>query len=99
MIIKDKRKETTVRVEKLEAEGRHYEYRLSVSDSTQVASYKLPLYSIAVEMTDEQGIKSSATLTEVFSEADRAFRFFTRLVDNLATPIDLSYVYEDECLR
>ncbi len=96
MIIENKSKERIVRVERAEADGLLYEYRLLVKESTKLASYGLPLYSISIEMTDESGVKSSFTLSEAFVEAEKAFHFFDKLVENLATPIDLPYVFEDD---
>ena len=95
MITKKKMVERTVRIEKAEVEGRFYKYRLSVRRST-APSYTPPLYSITVEMTDEKGEKTAASLKEAFSDAETAFVFFNKIFENLATPIDLPYVFADD---
>ena len=87
----------TVRFEERREGGILYEYTLSVEESRRMASYGLSLYSVRVDMTDE-GERTTAELNSVFSSSERAFRFFDRIVDNLVTPIDLPYVYEDEIL-
>ena len=95
MITKQKTVERTVRIEKAEVEGRFYKYRMSVRRST-TQSYTPPLYSITVEMTDEKGEKTAASLKEAFSDAETAFVFFNKIFENLATPIDLPYVFADD---
>ena len=50
-----------IRKEIREADGARYCYRLVMSESNKVASYKLPLYSIEIEMTDEEKIDFVAT--------------------------------------
>ena len=95
MITKKKAIERTVRIEKAEVEGRFYKYRLSVRRST-APSHTPPLYSITVEMTDEKGEKTAASLKEAFSDAETAFVFFNKIYENLATPIDLPYVFSDD---
>ena len=59
-----KAQSTTIRTETREKDGFEYEYRLTQSRGSRVASYGIP--------------------------------FFERMVDNLATPIDLKYIIEDE---
>ncbi len=85
-----------LRREVREADGARYVYILSCGEGKLVASFGLTLYSIGIEMTDKDGRYTESRLNEVFSDSARAFRFFRRLVDNLATPIDLPYILEDE---
>ena len=75
--------------------GYIYRYSLYMGESFMVASYKLPLYSITVELTDKDGAVSSADTKEIFADVGKAFSFFDMLVRNLATPIDLAYIVED----
>ncbi len=86
---------TTVRYEERREGGLLYEYTLSVEESRRTASFGLPLYSVRVDLT-ENGVRTSARLDDAFASSERAFRFFDRAVENLVTPIDLPYVYEDE---
>lgn len=79
-----------------EADGSHYRYLLVMSESNKVASYKLPLYSIEVEMTDPEGNRTHARTKELFADVGKALSFFKKLTDNLATPINLPYIVEDE---
>ena len=86
----------TIRQEAREKDGNEYLYELSMLESSMVASYGLPLYSINVQLTMHSGEKTAATVKEKFADAGQAICFFERLVDNLATPIDLPYIVEDE---
>ena len=94
-----KTKSETVRREQREAEGISYDYTLSVKRSERTASFRLPLYSVGVRIVDERGVESSAMLEDVFLSSESAFAFFDRIVENLATPIDLPFVFEDEMGR
>ena len=96
MITKRKLRERTVRIERAEVEGCFYKYRLSVKYGRGELGCRTPLYSISVELIDEVGKKTSASLRETFSDLDSANCFFNKLFENLATPIDLPYVFEDE---
>lgn len=86
----------TVRNEKRKENGIDYNYRLTVEESERVASYTLPLYTISVEMKESDGTVTNATARELFSDAGKARLFFDKLVNNLATPVDLPYIVEDE---
>ena len=87
---------SVIRNERVVSEGATYEYTLIASESSKVASYKLPLYSIAIEMTDEDGKKTNAHSPDLFADVGKALVFFRKLVDNLATPLNLPYILEDE---
>ena len=93
---KIKTKDTEIRREVRESEGCVYTYRLVMRESTQTASYGIPLYSVVIEMTEDDGDESSASVDDVFADAGRAIVFFEKLVRNLATPIDLAYILEDD---
>ena len=54
------------------------------------------LYSIKITLEERGKEKSCATTGAVFSSLDPALSFYEKLRRNLATPIDLSYVLEDE---
>ena len=73
-----------------------YIYELILREGAMTADWGLPLYSIRVSMTDENGKESSREARDVFTDRKKAERFFKKLVRNLATPIDLGYVVEDE---
>ena len=88
--------EINLKSEVRQSEGRLYEYTLTVNRSPYTASYRLPLYSISVNLTDRDGIKSQRSAENAFVDPERALAFFDRLVENLATPIDLPYILEDE---
>ena len=94
--MKSKNLTRTVRHEEKSKDGYIYSYSLNVAESGRVASYKLPLYSVTVELTDPYGDTTSAQTKEIFADVGKAFSFFDKLVRNLATPIDLAYVVEDE---
>ena len=73
-----------------------YTYELILREGKQTADWRLPLYSVKVSMTDPEGRSSQKEVKDVFINHDRAMEFFDKLVRNLATPIDLGYVVEDE---
>ena len=85
-----------LRREELTEDGNSYSYELSVREGNTTADWRLPLYSIKVKMTDVTGKKRTANAKDVFSNEERAMEFFDKIVRNLATPIDLAYIIEDE---
>lgn len=76
-----------------------YTYELILREGRRTADYRLPLYSVKVSMTDPSGRNSQKEVKDVFINKDRAMDFFNKLVRNLATPIDLGYVLEDEVIN
>ena len=91
------RGEVCIAEEKRMLDGIIYTYRLLLNDKLKYSSFGLPLYSIEVEMEDVKcGGVTSARSGEIFSEEEKAVCFFDKLVRNLATPIDLAYIVEDE---
>ena len=87
-----------VRKEEKSEYGYSYTYELLVRRGVRTADFGLSLYSIKISMTDPSGNRSEREATDVFSSSNEAVRFFDRLVRNLATPIDLCYVVEDEVI-
>ena len=77
-------------------DGRRYVYELSVSESLNLSSFRIPLYSVSVCMTDKDGEATSSSVRDAFADAGRAIVFYEKIVTNLATPIDLAYIAEDE---
>lgn len=77
-------------------EGRRYIYELSVSENLNLSSYRIPLYSVSVSMTDTDGESTSSSVKDAFADAGRALVFYEKIVTNWATPIDLAYILEDE---
>ena len=96
---KEKSLNKSIRSEEVEKDGSRYKYELFMREGTSVASYKLPLYSISIKMECENGEVTFAESEELFSDGVRAKAFFERLVKNLATPIDLPYIIEDELAK
>ncbi len=76
-------------------DGSQFKYSLYMKESHRVASYKLPLYSIRIEMNSNEGDYTEAESGEIFSDLGKASVFFDRLVENLATPLNLVYILED----
>ena len=89
-------KDTVIKREVREADGATYRYLLVMSESNKVASYKLPLYSVEIEMTDAEGRRTHARTRDLFADVGKAISFFRKLCDNLATPLNLPYIVEDE---
>ena len=65
-------KETVIKREIREAEGATYSYALIMSESKKVASYKIPLYSIGIEMVDAYGNETSAQTSDLFADVGKA---------------------------
>ena len=93
---KVKCKESVIRQQCIENEGAEYRYMLIVKESESVTSYRMPLYSIQIEMVDNLGGHTEARASDIFSDVGKAIVFYDRMVRNLATPIDLPYIIEDE---
>ena len=75
-----------------------YSYELTMRRGNDTASFRIPLYSVSVRMTDAYGREDRATLTDAFSDIKKARAFYEKVVNHLATPIDLSYAFEDEAI-
>lgn len=73
-----------------------YCYTLTASENQNHASFKIPLYTVTVQMTDEYGEVTSASVRDAFCDAGQALIFYGKIVKGLATPVDLAYVFEDE---
>lgn len=93
---KQKTKDTVIRQDFREDAKNSYSYQLIMREDTRTASYKIPLYSIRVNMTDAAGESTSADVKDLFADAGKAINFYEKLVRYLATPIDLRYIVEDE---
>ena len=95
---KNKCEYSLIRREERKDEENSYLYELMMRLGDTVASFRMPLYSIRVNMTDRCGNVGSADVCDAFTDEDKAICFFDKLVRNLTTPIDLSYIFEDEML-
>ncbi len=93
---RDKIRESVLRVREVSDEDATYKYTLSMTESKRVASYRLPLYSIAIEMTLASGERSEVVAKDVFADVGKAVVFYDRMVENRATPLNLHYIIEDE---
>lgn len=91
--------ETIIRREVRSEGGYVYTYDLYMSQSTRTGSYKITLYSVRVTMTDIDGRENSREIKDAFADSGRAILFFDKMVRNLCTPIDLSYIHEDELYK
>ncbi|MBO5946023.1 MAG: hypothetical protein J6Q69_05390 [Clostridia bacterium] len=87
----------TVREEIRCSDDAVYTYTLKSCERARNLGYGFPLYSIHIDMCEHiSGRRTSAYTDELFSSEMKAVSFFEKLVRNLATPIDLAYVVEDE---
>ena len=85
-----------IREENRECDGYAYSYKLIERKGRRMVDFGMKLYSINVSMTDERGVTKTEEARDVFSSKRKAVEFFDKIVRNLATPIDLKYVVEDE---
>ena len=93
---KEKTENTVIRRD-LRSDGEYdFSYELLMKESRRVASFGIPLYSIRIEMRDNQGNTTSADIKDAFADAGKAIVLYEKIVRNLATPIDLAYIHEDE---
>ena len=90
-----KQAESLIRCDEVFNDGISYKFSLTERRSEGAIS-NFPLYTVKVEMRDEDGISTAAIAENVFKGTDRAIEFYDKIVRNLATPIDLPYVVEDE---
>jgi hypothetical protein len=95
MKTKEKSKLTLIRREHKVNEGLEYKYELLMKERSHGVNPS-HLYLITIEMTLDDGSTTYAETGEVFADVGKAIAFFDRLVKNLATPIDLAYVLEDD---
>lgn len=96
---KEKTVDVVIREEFREFKGAKYKYELIMRKSSKLVCFRLPLYSIKVEMTDAIGERTSAETGELFSDIGKAIAFFEKLVKYLATPLNLAYIVEDELVN
>ena len=94
--MKQRHNETTLIREERSDEYFLYTYELILREGRQTVNWRLPLYSIRITLIDSYGTKSEREATDVFTDRAKAENLFNRLVRNLAAPIDLCYVVEDE---
>ena len=74
-----------------------YTYKLILNTKLRYSSFGLALYSVEISMESViNGSTSEAKSGELFADEKKALLFFDKLVRNLATPIDLAYIIEDE---
>ena len=92
----EKTDEKIIRTEMCEEDGYRYTYDLLTRESRATASFRLPLYSIRVTLLSPEGKETQAELSDVFADPGRAILFFDHVRENLATPSDLPYIFEDE---
>lgn len=88
--------DTILRKEERSDEQNEYSYELIMREGSSTASWRVPLYSIRVNMKDAFGVSRSADTKDIFADKNKAILFFEKIVRNLATPIDLAYIVEDE---
>ena len=91
--------DTVIRREEREADGYRYLYEIIMRRGEGVASFRIPLYTIKVTLGHPSGETTAAEVSDAFADLGRAICFFDRLVRNLATPIDLIYIHEDELCK
>jgi hypothetical protein len=85
-----------LRKEERSVDNNIYTYELIMREGDATASWRMPLYSVRVKMKDALGVSRTADAKDIFADGVKAVSFFERLVKNLATPIDLAYIVEDE---
>ena len=90
---------TVIRRDARQADGYKYLYEIIMSRGEGVACFRIPLYTIRVSLEHPDGKTTASEIADAFADLGRAISFFDRLVRNLATPIDLIYIHEDELCK
>ena len=93
---KHKTTDTIIRCDNVCEGDFSYRYELIMKEGDGVASWRIPLYSIRIHMTDKSGVSTSSDVRNIFADVGKAIIFYEKLLRNLATPIDLAYIVEDE---
>ncbi len=93
---KEKTTDTVIRTDTRQDGEFTYRYELIMKRGEGVASWRIPLYSIRVYLTDGDGHSTEGDVKDVFADVGKAVIFYEKVVRNLATPIDLIYTLEDE---
>ncbi len=93
---KSKVNQKILRTEERAVDDSIYTYELIMREGDATACWRMPLYSIRVKMKDTLGVSRTADAKDIFADGVKAVSFFEKLVKNLATPIDLAYIVEDE---
>lgn len=88
--------QAVIRRTEVEDKEARYKYTLSVCESKRVASYRLPLYSIGIEMTTSDGKHTEVVAKDIFADIGKAVVFYDKIVENRATPLNLHYIIEDD---
>lgn len=88
--------DNVIRREQKFDKGSSYLYELVMSHGDATANWQTPLYSVRIYMIDPMGNNREADARDIFSNLEDAEIFFDKVVRNLATPIDLAYILEDE---
>ena len=87
--------ETTIREHEVGDAHATYKYSLTMAESRRVASYRIPLYSVGIEMTTHSGEHTEAIARDIFADLGKAVVFFDKIVEAKATPLNLYYIVED----
>ncbi len=92
-------RETLIRRE-IRHDGEYtYNYDLIMKESERTSSYRLGLYTVRVKMSDNDGNCTEGEVKDAFADFGRAVLFYDKIVKNLCTPVNLSYILEDEMVR
>ncbi len=91
--------DTVIRREERTEGGYGYQYEIIMQRGEGVACFRIPLYTIRVSLKHPSGEISTSEIKDAFADLGRAIAFFDKLVRNLATPIDLVYIHEDEMCK
>ncbi len=90
-------KETVLKTETKVMSGINYKYELRSFKSKNVASFGIVLYEIYVETQEKDRLNFYRT-GGLFSDLEKAIRFFEKVTRNFATPYNLPYIVEDSFL-
>ncbi len=85
-----------IRTERRSEDGCDYTYELILREGGLTHDWRLPLFSVRISMKDCDGRFSEREARDLFTNREKAIEFFEKMVRNLATPINLGYVVEDE---
>ena len=93
---KERTTDTVIRTDSVRDRDICYRYELIMKEGEGVANWRIPLYTVRVYMTDQHGVTTMGDVKDIFADAGKAIIFYEKIVRNLATPIDLVYILEDD---
>ena len=76
---KERTTDTVIRCDDRRDDRFDYRYELIMKEGDGVATWRIPLYSIKVYMTDRNGKSTSSDIKDIFADVGKAIIFYEKL--------------------